>query len=280
VPDGIYVDATFGGGGHSSSILKKLKTGKLIAFDHDPDAEQNRINDKRFILLRQNFRYLKNNLKYLNAIPINGLIADIGVSSHQIDTGPRGFSITANCPLDMRMNPGQKLTAKYILNRYNEIELTKVLSQYGEVPNSSEVARSIINYRKNTVFKNSHDLNNCLLHNTPQGRRKKFLAKVYQAIRIEVNDELNALKELLLQSAEVIKPGGRLLIISYHSLEDRIVKNFLRNESFESEVNSSAIKPTKSKFRHINKKIVQPDAEEIKINRRVRSARLRIAEKI
>lgn len=279
-PDGIVVDATFGGGGHSREILKRLNKGRLIAFDQDPDAAGNAIDDERFLLLRQNFRYLKNNLKYCKAIPIQALIADIGLSSHQVDIASRGFSMNDASPLDMRMNPGQKTTAAFILNNSDEEKLTKILSEYGEVPGAHKAARAIVKFRSRQSLESSAHLKSCLFPFAPRGRENKFFARVYQAIRIEVNDELNVLKEMLRQCADVMKPGGRLVVISYHSLEDRIVKRFINTGSFDDAEQADLHGNVSRPFKPVNRKVITPEAGEIALNKRARSAKMRVAERI
>lgn len=279
-PTGIYVDATFGGGGHSRHILKHLTSGKLYAFDQDLEAEDNIIKDERFIFLRNNFRYLINFLKLHNAIPINGLLADLGVSSHQIDSAERGFSTRHPALLDMRMNRNQNITAACILNEYEEEDLSRLFAEYGELKGSMKLASLIIKSREEKEIKTVDELKSILSHVAEKGKENKFYAKVFQALRIEVNDELGALKDLLEQSEKILKSGGRLVIISYHSLEDRIVKNFFRSGNFQGEIKKDFYGNPVVPFKIINKKPVVPSTAEIAANSRARSAKLRIAEKV
>ena len=280
--EGIYVDVTFGGGGHSKSILEKLgEHGVLIAFDQDPDAEANRITDSRFILVKENFRNMYEQLQTRNFIPVNGLIADLGVSSHQFDVASRGFSIRFEHNLDMRMDTGSGSTALDILNSYSEKELVRIFSAYGEVKNSKTLASAIVSYRQANPFSNSAQLRNAIASLVPKANENQYLAQVYQALRIEVNDELGALKDLLEQSAQVLVKGGRMVIMSYHSLEDRMVKNFISKGNFEGEDHKDIFgNSTGLLFKQITKKPITPSEEEIKRNPRSRSAKLRIAEKI
>jgi 16S rRNA (cytosine1402-N4)-methyltransferase len=257
---GIYVDATFGGGGHSREILKRLSPqGQLIGFDQDPDAAENAIEDPRFSLLPYNFRFLKNYLKLFKAFPVDGVLADLGVSSHQFDTDSRGFSIRFDAPLDMRMDPKQELDAKKLIATWSEEELRRMFKVYGEIKEAGKLARHLINVRR--------------------GQENQFAAQVFQAIRIAVNDELQSLQNLLLQCAEVIKPGGRMVILSYHSLEDRLVKNFIRSGKFEGEAEKDLYGNSNLPFTAINRKPIRPSDEEIKLNNRSRSAILRIAQR-
>ncbi len=279
-PDGIYVDVTYGGGGHSAEILKKLGTkGRLIAFDQDADAAQNLPDDPRFTLVQQNFRYLKNFLKLNKAIPVDGILADLGVSSHQFDIPERGFSTRFEANLDMRMDLQGKLTAAEILTDYPERELMLVFRNYGEVENAPKLARVIAEGRKekkiNSVFEFKELIKRCI----PRGKENQYLAQVFQALRIEVNEELNVLKEFLMQSTEVLKPHGRLVVISYHSLEDRLVKNFINKGKLEGEAEKDFFGNVLKPLDAINRKVIVPGDEELKVNTRARSARLRIAEK-
>jgi len=277
----VVVDVTYGGGGHSREILKRLrKGGKLFGFDQDADAERNSIGDARFTLVRQNFRYLKNFLRFYKAIPVDAVLADLGVSSHQFDMGERGFSIRFDGPLDMRMNQNGKLTAEYIVNNYKEDDLLNLFKNYGEIKNAKVLVYEIINKREMKAIKTTSDLIE-IVEKLIQGKLKnKYLAQVFQALRIEVNDELNALKEMLEQSFEVLKPGGRLSVITYHSLEDRLVKNFIKKGKFEGELEKDFYGNPKLKFKQINRKPITPTKEELENNNRARSAKLRIAEKI
>ena len=279
-PDGIYVDVTFGGGGHSREILKRLGTyGRLIAFDQDEDALQNTLDDTRFLLLNNNFRYLKNFLKYYKAVPVDGILADLGVSSHQFDKAERGFSTRFESELDMRMNQQQDLSAQRIVNEYNQQQLSEVFWHYGEINNGAQLASGIIKYRSEKEIKTTVDLKEAISRQIDKKNEIKYLAKVFQALRIEANMELDVLKEFLLQALEVLKSQGRLVIISYHSLEDRLVKNFIKSGNFNGEIEKDFFGNTKVPFNLINKKVLIPDESEINENSRARSAKLRIAEK-
>lgn len=278
-PKGIYVDVTFGGGGHSREIFKHLTSGKLYAFDQDEDAVKNKIDDERFILIKQNFRYLKNFLKMYNALPIDGLLADLGVSSHQFDEADRGFSTRFDARLDMRMDRNSKLTAADILNTYTEEELKHIFKLYGEVDNAGRLAYAIFHARKENQIETVNDLKAAIAKCVKRGRENQYYAQVFQALRIEVNKELDVLKELLMQSLEVLKPGGRLVVISYQSLEDRLVKNIIRSGKFEGEVDKDFYGNQLTPFKAITRKPIIPSDPEIMENSRARSAKLRIAEK-
>lgn len=281
IEDGKYVDATYGGGGHSRVILKKIPRGKLIAFDHDEDAIANRIDDARLTLINHNFRYLKNFLKYHDAIPIDGILVDLGVSSHQFDSASRGFSMRHDAAdLDMRMNRRQTLTAKMVLNEYPENKLKEIFRQYGELTEANPIVAAILRKRESQVISTFNQLQQAIGHLAPRGHENKFFARVLQALRIELNQEMDAIKELLLQAADVLKAGGRLVIISYHSLEDRLVKNFIKTGNFEGIVEKDFFGNENRIFRAINKKPIVPSATELSANSRSRSAKLRIAEKI
>lgn len=278
--DGVYVDVTFGGGGHSREILKRLDGGKLIAFDQDADAINNKIEDDRFQLVPQNFRYLKNYLKMYGIEKIDGLLADLGVSSHQFDEGSRGFSIRFEGPLDMRMNQKSELTAEKIINEYDEEELIRIFREYGEVKNARKLVFEIVSARLGGRIRNTQQLV-AVVEQCVSGKQKnKYLAQVFQALRIEVNAELDVLKDLLNQSKEVLRPGGRLVIITYHSLEDRLVKNFLRKGNFKGELEKDFFGNPQLDFKLINKKPIVSSQEELVQNNRARSAKLRIAEKL
>lgn len=279
-PDGIYVDVTFGGGGHSMEILKRLKTGKLIVFDQDEDAGINIPADERFLFLNQNFRFLKNNLLFNNIKSIDGLIADLGVSFHQFDEPERGFTFRQDAPLDMRMNKNGTVTAAYILKTMDEQSLTDIFYRYGELSNSRRIAREIFVSRSSKPIETVNDIVNTVGKLAPFRQEHKFYAKLFQALRIAVNHEIDYLQEMLEQSLSVLNSGGRLVIISYHSLEDRVVKNFMKTGNFEGEEKKDFYGNVETPFRIINKKGTTPDDEEIAINNRSRSARLRIAEKI
>ncbi|NQY66576.1 MAG: 16S rRNA (cytosine(1402)-N(4))-methyltransferase RsmH [Flavobacteriales bacterium] len=278
--NGIYVDVTFGGGGHSKEILKQMTDGRLYAFDQDGDAANNTIDDERFLLIRQNFRHLKTNLRQLEVESVDGILADLGVSSHQFDTPERGFSIRFDADLDMRMNDLAELTALDVLATYTKDELADVLFNYGEIRNSRQVAQGIVNYRDKKEIKTVTDLKDSIRSFLQKGKENKFLARVFQALRIEVNDEIAALKDLLTQSKKVLKKDGRLVIMSYHSLEDRLVKNFIRSGNLKGEIEKDQFGNVLSDFKMISRKAIVPTEEEMEINSRARSAKLRIAEKI
>jgi 16S rRNA (cytosine1402-N4)-methyltransferase len=277
---GIYVDATFGGGGHSKKILENLGTGKLIAFDQDADAAGQLIEDDRFIFVHNNFRFLKNFLRYYHFDSVDGILADLGVSSHDFDVPGRGFSFRFDGKLDMRMNQSAKLTAGDIINEYEEEYLVRIFSEYGELPNAGKVASVIVAARQKTRIETTLQLCNVLEHITPRKAASKFLAKVFQALRIEVNQELEVLKSFLNNAADVLKPGGRLVVISYHSLEDRLVKNLIQKGDFSGEVEKDFYGNVRAKFKPVHKKVIVPSEEEIAKNPRARSAKLRIAERI
>lgn len=279
-PDGIYVDATFGGGGHSREILSRLKTGKLIAFDQDSDAAANIPADNRFIFLNQNFRFLRNNLKFNGIGSIDGLIADLGVSFHQFDEPGRGFSFRFDAPLDMRMNRDGSTTAADLIRKSDESVLADILYEYGELTNSRAIAREIVSSARKKPVLTTTDLVSAIGSLAPPGMEHKFYAKVFQALRIAVNHEIENLKELLLQSLELLKSGGRLVVITYHSLEDRVVKNFMRSGNFEGVLKKDFYGNPEVPFRVLTRKGIAPGKDEIAGNTRARSARLRIAEKI
>jgi len=279
-PNGIYVDATFGGGGHSSEILARLgDEGRLYAFDQDQDALQNSIDDDRFILIPENFRYIKRFLKLEGIKRVDGILADFGVSSHQFDEGQRGFSIRFDAELDMRMDQTSGKSASELLNTYSEEQISQVLWQYGEIKMSRKLAKAIVSARVENPISSTSQLNALLTPYFPPTKVNKFLAQVYQAIRIEVNQEMEALKEFLLQAPELIKAGGRISLISYHSLEDRLVKRFLRDGKFsgapEKDFYGNLIVP----FKKVSK-LITPTSEEMQRNNRSRSAKLRIGEKL
>ncbi len=277
--DGIYVDVTFGGGGHSKRILEELgETGKLYGFDQDEDAEQNIPDDGRFTLIRHNFRHLKRFLKLDGIKQVDGVLADLGVSSHQLDVPERGFSYRFSAELDMRMNQQGNQTAADILNTYTAGELQQVLGQYGEVRNARTLAQALVRFRGGRKFQTTSDLVS-VAESLSRGNRAKYLAQVFQALRIEVNEEMQTLKEMLEQSLEILKPGGRLVVMSYHSLEDRLVKNFMRNGNFDKEPVKDFYGNIHRPFKLITRKAVVANEEEVKENNRARSAKLRIAEK-
>lgn len=279
-PDGIYVDVTFGGGGHSMEILKRLRKGKLIAFDQDEDALQNVPDDKRLIFLNQNFRFLKNNLRFNGISSIDGLIADLGVSFHQFDEPERGFTFRQDVPLDMRMNKKGPVTAASLLKTLDEVSLAKIMYDFGELVNSRRIAREIVIARAVKPLTTVNDMINAIGKLAPPRQEHKFYARVFQALRIAVNHEIDYLREMLEQALDVLKKDGRLVVITYHSLEDRIVKNFMKTGNFEGEEKKDFYGNLITPFRIINKKGTVPEEIEIEDNKRARSARLRIAEKI
>lgn len=286
-PDGTYVDVTFGGGGHSKAILEKLGPhGRLIAFDRDSDAWANAAplreeydGEKKplFTLVQADYRWLKNHLRYLHAIPVDGILADLGVSSHQFDTGERGFSFRFDGPLDMRMDHRATRDAAQLLRDLDVNALTDVLRKYGEVQNAHRVAHELVNANRSQRIRTTFQLVDALKPVTPRGKESSFLAQVFQALRIAVNDELASLGSFLLQTAEVIAPGGRLVIMSYHSLEDRLVKNYMRSGDLVGQENKDVYGNRERPFDPLNSKAIQPSDREIALNPRARSARLRIA---
>ncbi|MDR2122798.1 MAG: 16S rRNA (cytosine(1402)-N(4))-methyltransferase RsmH [Flavobacteriaceae bacterium] len=277
-PEGVYVDCTFGGGGHSRLILEKLSpNGRLFAFDQDSDAKNNSIPDSRFTLIQQNFRFLKNFLRFYKIEQTDGILADLGVSSHQFDIPEKGFSTRFNGPLDMRMNIQQSFTAEEIVNSYSEDQLSDIFYLYGELSQSGKIARKIVEERKIKTIKTTEQLKEIFKNTIPVHKQNKFYAQLFQALRIEVNDELNALKELLTQSYEVLKPGGTLVFISYHSLEDRLVKKFIKTGLFEGEPERDIFGNWNKPFDLVSSKAIIPDKEEINENPRARSAKMRIA---
>lgn len=279
-PDGIYVDVTFGGGGHSKEILRRLgPNGKLFAFDQDEDALANALPDERFTLINENFRFIKRFLRFHGVKAVDGILADLGVSSHQFDVPERGFSTRFDADLDMRMSQKNDLNAYRVVNEYEEQDLRRVFFDYGELKNAPALARTIVEARRDYPISTTDELKEVLKKYLPEKVRNKILAQIYQAIRIEVNQEMDVLKEFIEQSLEILKPGGRFSVISYHSLEDRLVKRFIKNGMFEGEPERDFYGNFSVPFKSIGKLIV-PDAEEIKINNRARSAKLRIAEKI
>lgn len=279
-PDGIYVDVTFGGGGHSREILKRLgPEGKLFAFDQDPDALLNALKDPRFNLIHENFRFAKRFLRFHGAAKVDGILGDFGVSSHQFDVAERGFSTRFDARLDMRMNQNNRLSAYQVVNEYEEGDISRVLAEYGELRNAPKMARTLVSKRKEQPIATTEDLKEALSSFLPRNREHKILAQIYQAIRIEVNQELEALKEFLMQTEDLIKPGGRLSLISYHSLEDRLVKRYIRSGMFEGEPEKDMYGRFTVPFKKV-KGLIVPDREEIKRNNRARSAKLRIAERL
>ncbi len=279
-PDGKYVDVTFGGGGHSREIMKHLgEDGELLAFDQDADAQRNKIDDERFIFIDQNFRYLKNFTRLHNAIPVDGILADLGVSSYQFDEAERGFSIRFDAELDMRMNRSSALTAKEVINTYAEADLHRIFGIYGEIQNARSLANTIATARLSAPINTVADLKNAIAARIPRGKENKYLAQVFQALRIEVNQELEALKDFLIQSAEVLVSGGRLVVMSYHSLEDRLVKNFIAKGKFTGELEKDIYGNDNRPFEAVSRGAITASKEEIEKNNRARSAKLRIAVK-
>lgn len=278
--DGIYVDLTFGGGGHSREILRRLGTnGHLFGFDQDEDAEKNVPNDKRFTFVRSNFRYLKNFLRYYGVDYVDGILGDLGISSHHLDDAGRGFSFRFNGELDMRMNQQATLTATNIINNYDVNKLANIFSTYGELRNSMQLAQTIERSRNAHPIRTINEFLEILTPILRKEHEKKELAKVFQALRIEVNQELQALQEMLLSACNVLKPGGRLVIITYHSLEDRLVKNVMKTGNVEGKEVKDFFGNAKSPYKTVNNKVILPNEEEIARNPRSRSAKLRIAEK-
>ncbi|MGV3762510.1 16S rRNA (cytosine(1402)-N(4))-methyltransferase RsmH [Parapedobacter sp.] len=280
-PGGIYVDVTFGGGGHSKEIVKHLgRDGRLYAFDQDPDALRNAIADERFVLVHQNFRFLKNNLRFYGVRAVDGILADLGVSSHQFDDAQRGFSTRFDAELDMRMDRAGSLDAKQVLNTYPEAELHRIFGMYGELHNARTLARTIVAARLIQPINTVDGLKTVVKNAVPRGKEHKYYAQLFQALRIEVNGELDALQEFLQQAVAVLNPGGRLVVMSYHSLEDRLVKNFMAKGKFKGDVEKdfygNEIKPLKA----VNRKAMVAGDEELVRNSRARSAKLRIAEKV
>jgi len=280
-PDGIFVDATFGGGGHSKEILKRLgERGRLYAFDQDEDAAKNSLEDPRFIMINNNFRYLKNFLKLYKAVPVDGIIADLGISSYQIDTPERGFSTRYEGRLDMRMDRRTTFSAKELVNNYDEEKLVTIFSLFGEIRNASKLAKVIVSERKEKEIKTTGELKEIIRPCIFKGKENKYLAQLFQAIRIEVNQELASLQEFLKQSNEILRQGGKLVVISYHSLEDKLVKNFFKSGNFLGETVKDFYGNPLVPFKVITRKPIVPAAAEISVNNRARSAKMRIAEKL
>ncbi len=280
-PDGTYVDATFGGGGHSRAILSHLgEGGRLIAFDQDADALENALDDSRFTLLNENFRHMKSFLRLHGVRSVDGVLADLGVSSHQFDVAERGFSTRLNGELDLRMDRRQETTARDLVNSASEEELTRMLRLYGELPNAYQMAKAICRARMEKEIVTTFDLRDAVSRHLPRGMENKYLAMLFQALRIEVNGELDALKEMLQQSVDVLVSGGRLVVMSYHSLEDRLVKNFFKAGNFEGEVNKDFYGNPIVPLKPVVRKAVTASEEELQVNSRARSAKLRVAEKL
>ena len=280
-PDGVYVDVTFGGGGHSKEILSRLgKKGTLYGFDQDADAENNIPEDDRFVFVRSNFRYLSNFMRFHGETEIDGLLADLGVSSHHFDDKDRGFSFCFQGMLDMRMNTRAGKTAADILNTYTEEALSTLFYLYGELKNSRKLASVIVKARETKPLETTDEFLALITPYIGKDKEKKMLAQVFQALRIEVNDEMRALREMLQQAMRLLKPGGRLVVMTYHSLEDRLVKNFFKSGNFEGTISQDFFGNIQSPFRLINNKVITPSSEEVEVNPRSRSAKLRIAEKL
>jgi 16S rRNA (cytosine1402-N4)-methyltransferase len=278
-PNGTYVDVTFGGGGHSKHILSQLENGHLFGFDQDQDAANNIIADDRFTFIPQNFKYLKNFLLLHNQKEVDGILADLGVSSHQFDVATKGFSIRFDGDLDMRMDQNNPVKAADIINAYSPEDLAKLFTNYGELNNAYRIALSIVEARTSKPIQTTSDLKEAIRKHLPFGKENKVLAQLFQALRIEVNQEMQALESLLLQSIAILKPGGRLVVISYHSLEDRMVKNFMKSGKLSGEAEKDFFGNNLSPFKLISRKAIVPSEQEINENNRARSARLRIAEK-
>lgn len=276
--DGVYVDATYGGGGHSKKILEKLTTGKLLAFDRDGDAIKNEVDDERLILVNDNFSELAKYVK-LYRLKVDGILADFGISSWQIDAADRGFSLRFEADLDMRMDKRAAVSAKDVLNNYEEAQLSSIFKEFGEITNARQVARHIIAYRSEQAFKTTFDLKKAVESLAPKMEQNRFYARIFQAIRIEVNKELEEIKAFLMQSEQVLQSGGRLVCLSYHSLEDRLVKNYMRASNDSGEVETDIYGRYSTQWKVLTKKPILPTENEIRINSRARSAKLRIAEK-
>ncbi len=279
-PDGIYVDATYGGGGHARAILEKMQGGRLVAFDQDEDAIKNRLDDPRLIMVNNNFRFLRNFLKLHHASPVDGILADLGISSHQIDKPERGFSTRFDGMLDMRMDRKKKQSAKDIVNHYGEQNLADLFYAYGEIRNSRKLASRIVEARKIKPVETTGALKEIANTCAERGKEFKYQAQLFQALRIEVNQEMEALREFLKQAAQALKPGGRLVVISYHSLEDKLVKNYFRSGNFEGTIEKDFFGNVITPLKVITRKAIVPGDTEIEENNRSRSAKLRIAEKI
>lgn len=279
--DGVYVDVTFGGGGHSRAILDRLGAkGRLIGFDQDPDALDNALPDDRFTLIHQNFKFIKNHLKLEGVFQVDGILADLGVSSHQFDTAERGFSTRFDAMLDMRMDKARSLSAREVINTYSEEDLHFLFGRYGEIQNAKTLARLICSVRAVKAIDSVSDLKQAIADIVPRGREHKYYAQLFQALRIEVNDELESLKALLQQAVELLKPGGRLVVIAYHSLEDRLVKAYMQKGKFRGEVDKDIYGNELKPLRLVSRKAIVASEEEIMRNNRARSAKLRIAERI
>jgi len=281
-PNGTYADLTFGGGGHSRAIIEKLDKGRLFAFDQDQDAanQAEKIDFEGFTFIKSNFRFAKRYLKVYSVTALDGILADLGVSSHQLDEAERGFSIRFDAPLDMRMDREQPVSAADIIANYDVAALHKMLGCYGEVTNAKTLAEGIVAARTRKPIRTIADLLAVLKKFAPRFKQYKYYAQVFQALRIEVNDEMGALRDMLHQAAELLKPGGRLVVLSYHSLEDRLVKNFINKGKFEGEVEKDIYGNDIKPFKALNRQVIEPSEEEIKLNSRARSAKMRIAIKL
>jgi 16S rRNA (cytosine1402-N4)-methyltransferase len=277
--NGDYVDVTFGGGGHSREIFSRLKTGRLFAFDQDEDAAANIIRDDRFFFIRHNFKYMRNFLTFYNVDQVDGILADLGVSSHDFDVAERGFSFRFDGDLDMRMNRDSSQTAADIVNTYSEEQLRTIFREYGEIDNAGRLARQLVSVRNVKPVKSIEQFKEALGPCVPRFQESKYLAKVFQALRIETNKEMDVLHEFLEQSIQLLKPGGRLVVITYHSLEDRMVKNFIKSGDFSGKQEKDFFGNVESPLQAVNRKVIVPSEEEIEQNPRARSAKLRIAEK-
>jgi 16S rRNA (cytosine1402-N4)-methyltransferase len=278
-PNGIYVDATFGGGGHAKEILHRMKGGKLIAFDQDEEAMKNAFSDDRLIFIRHNFRYLKNFLRYYGIEKVDGILADLGVSSHDFDEAERGFSFRFDAPMDMRMNRETEITAAHIINQYTEYQLIDVFRNFGEIQNASRLSKTILEARSKQEIVSTGQFLAAIENCIPRNIGKKYMAQVFQALRMTVNDEITVLKEFLEVSLDVLKVHGRLVIIAYHSLEDRVVKNFMKSGNLEGNQHKDFYGNILTPFHLINRRVLIPEEDELKTNPRSRSAKLRIAEK-
>jgi 16S rRNA (cytosine1402-N4)-methyltransferase len=279
-PGGNYVDLTFGGGGHSREVLKKLgKNGRLLAFDQDQDAEANVPDDRRVIFVGANFRYLRNYLRYHSMEQVDGILADLGISSHQIDRPDRGFSFKSDAELDMRMDRRSGKSAIQVLNAYDREDLTRIFRTYGELKNAAALSQAIVLKRQEKALHRTGDLEQALHRFIPKSQPSKFLAKVYQALRIEVNGEMAALREMLVQTTDCLREGGRLVVITYHSIEDRLVKNFMRSGNLEGDIQKDFYGNVQSPWKLVNRNVITPSQEELEQNKRARSAKLRIAER-
>lgn len=279
-PGGIYVDATFGGGTHAKAILSKLGAGRLVAFDQDRDAGSNAPDDERFILVPHNFKYVRNFLKYLGFPSVDGILADLGVSSHHFDTPARGFSFRYKGPLDMRMNTRAGQTAADVLNGYSQDAIRNMLKYYGEIRMAGKLAHAMANFREKRPFAETTDVVEAVQQHVPKGKEHKFLARIFQALRIEVNNEMAALRRFMQATPQALKPGARLVVITYHSLEDRLVKNFIKKGVFEGELEKDFYGKPLVPFRPVNSKVLTPNDKEVAENNRARSARMRIAERV